>query len=236
MGTLASTLITTTLDNVAKAGVSTSRSGITTTTLGITWLNNALKSMSRKADFKDLSKTYAGATVASQRRYALPTDTKKIYDVRIEDGTSSRKLICLNQKHMDRVVPWPDSESTGKPTWYTEFGAAIDLFPLPDAVYDIYIRVHLWPTTILATTDTVSYESDKDDVIVAYMTKEAFFHYQMYEDAAMWKKEADEKCKEAFLADDEQPDYDPVARGFDSARITPMVGDPWNAPFIWRLV
>lgn len=236
MGTLASTLITRCLDNLAKAGAGTTRSGITVTTLGITWLNNAMLALARKHDFKELTKTYTGATVTSQKTYSQPASTKILYNVRVQDGTNSRKLIPVIQKHLDRVVPYPEGETTGIPVWYSEYGQSFDVLPLPDAVYTMYVRVQLWPTTVTATTDTITYNSDKDDIIVAYMTKEAFQHYQMYEDAKIWNDDFKLKIKDAILTDDAQPDWDPVARGFNSARNTPFVGEPWNSPFVWRIV
>jgi len=202
--------------------------------MAITWLNNAILFLSRKHDFRDLEATYSASTVASQKGYSTPTNTSKIYAVTIQDDTNSRKLICITQQHFDKVVPRPEAYTTGRPTWYIEFGSHIDLYPIPDAVYTMYMRVYLSPTIVTATTDTISYTPDKDDIIAAYMTKEAFQHYQMFEDALLWKKDFDEKLKYAILTDEEQPDNPPVARGFDSNRATPEIGEPWNSPFVWR--
>lgn len=234
MGTVASTLITTCLDNLSKASASTSRSGVASSTLAITWLNNAMKAMARKHDFKELVHTYSGATIASQKTYTLPTNTKVIYDLRVVDGTNSRKLVNVIQNHFDKVIPYPETETTGRPIWYVEFGEHFDVYPIPDIAYTMHIRVQLLPTVVTATTDTVSYSVDKDDVIVAYMCKEGFQHYQMYEDATFWANDYAIKLKGAIEIDDALPDFTPVGRGFDSRVASVSIGEPWNSPFVWR--
>lgn len=231
--TTASTLINRCLDHLAKAGSVTTRSGTTLETMALDWLNAAQQAIARKHNFRDALYLYSSSTVADQKSYTLPVNTKQIKDIRIIDGTSSVKMIREMPRHFDMRVPYPEDETTNKPMWYIRHGDNLDFFPIPDDAYTIYIRCYLWPTKITATTTAVFYQPDRDDIVEAYMVCKGFEHYQMYEDSNYWKAGFKEQLKEAILSDDFAPDYDPMGRGF-SASAGMSVGDPWNDPLVNR--
>lgn len=230
----ASTLINRCLDNLAKGGTVTTRSGSTLSDLAMGWLNSAMVHMSRKHDFSDLKKEYTSATVANQKNYTKPTDCKHVRDLVLLDGSSSIKLVPVTVREFDKLIPYPENNTTGRPNWYVEHGDCIDLYRIPDAVYTMHMKTVQWPTTITATTDSLTYKTDKDDIIVSYMCAEGFKHFQMYEDAKWWEADFMIKFKEAMINDEFMPDWNPVGRGFDSGESTIGIGDPWNNPWVIR--
>lgn len=228
--TLASTLITRALDNASRLGTTTTKSGTTLSNFGIDVLNRTQNRMSRKHDFREHRKIYSASTTASTKNYAFPTGYKTIYDLRLIDGTSSRKLEHAQGQQFDGMVAYPESQSEGRPGWYVPYGNTFDLFPIPDAAYVMYIKCTIWPTVITATTDSVSYEPDKDDLLVFGMTEELFQLLQMHEDSAVWNAKFQLGLKDAINLDSKYPDWNPVGMGFGYSQ-NRYVGDPWLDPF-----
>ena len=184
--TTASTLITRALDNINRASNGTTRSGSTMSTLMIDYLNRAMNRMSRKHDFREMHKTYSASTVASQKSYSFPDNYKVIKDLRVIDWLSSRRLHMMHQRTFDEYHPYPEINTTNRPEVYTPFGNAFDLYPIPNAVYTMYIRTIQWPTVISSTSSAIDYFPDKDDIIVSCMTSDGFKHLQMFEDGVLW--------------------------------------------------
>ena len=233
--TQAGTLITRALDNVSRLGTTTTKSGTTLSAFGIDVLNRTQNRMSRKHDFREHRKIYTASTTASTKNYALPTGYKTIYDLRLIDGTSSRKLEHAQGQHFDEMVAYPEDQSEGRPCWYVPYGNSMDLYPIPDASYNMIIKCTVWPTTITATTDYVSYDSDKDDLLVYGMSEELFQLLQMHEDGAVWGAKFKIALRDAIDVDGKYPDWNPVGRGFDFTKER-YVGDPWLDPFVRRNV
>lgn len=234
--TAAGTLINRALDNVSRLGTTTTRNGTTLSNFGIDVLNRVMFRMARKHDFRECRQIYTASTVASTRNYAFPTNYKTIYDLRLIDGMSSRKLEHFQGQSFDRVAPYPESMSEGKPIGYIPYGNNFDLFPIPDAAYVMTIKCTIWPTIITATTDVVTYDSDKDDCLVYGITGELFSLLQMHEDAAVWKNEFRTALREAMNHDNYYPDWNPVAQGTGTATTVVVTGDPWNDPLVYRNV
>lgn len=233
--TLASTLITRALDNVSRLGTTTTKNGTTLSNFGIDVLNRTQTRMSRKHDFREHRKIYSGSTTTSVKNYALPSAWKTIYDLRLIDGSQSRKLEHAQGQHFDEMVAYPENLSTGHPIWYVPYGNAMDLYPIPDASYVMYMKCTIWPTTIVATTDSISYDSDKDDLLVYGMTEALFQLLQMHEDSAVYNAQFQTALKDAINVDGKYPDWNPVGRGFGFTQ-SRYVGDPWKDPFVWSNV
>lgn len=233
--TLASTLISRALDNASRLGTTTTKSGTTLSNFGIDVLNRTQVRMSRKHDFREHRKIYSASTTDGTKNYALPTGWKTIYDLRLIDGSSSRKLEHAQGQHFDEMVAYPENQSEGRPVWYVPYGNTFDLYPIPDDSYVMYIKCTVWPTVITATTDTLSFDSDKDDLLVYGMTEELFQLLQMHEDSAVWNAKFVAGLRDAIDVDGKYPDWNPVGRGFGYSQ-NRYVGDPWLDPFIERNV
>lgn len=231
--TLASTLINRALDNVSRLASTTTKNGTTLSDFGIGALNRVMQRMSRRHDFREHRKTYSTSTVDGQRTYALPTNYKTIYDLRVIDGSSSYKLEHSHGQYHDEKAPYPEGDSEGVPLFYMPYGNEMELYPIPDAIYLMYMRCTIWPATITAISDFVTYDSDKDDLLVAGMTEELFRLLQMHEDAGVWKMKFDEELRRAVDLDSKYPDWNPVGRGFSSSSQSRYIGGtPWNDPFV----
>ena len=229
--TAASTLISRALDNASRLGTTTTKSGATLSAFGIDVLNRAMNRLSRKHDFRECRKIYTTSTVDGTKSYAFPTGYKTIYDLRLIDGTSSRKLEHAQGQQFDQMVAYPEGQSEGRPVWYVPYGNAFDLYPIPDTAYVMYIKCTIWPTIVTATTDLVTYAPDKDDLLVYNMTEELYQLLQMHEDSAIWNAKFQVSLREAIDVDGKYPDWNPVAIGFGYTQ-SRYVGDPWKDPFV----
>jgi hypothetical protein len=140
----------------------------------------------------------------------------------------------MHQRTFDEYHPYPEINTTNRPEVYTPFGNAFDLYPIPNAVYTMYIRTIQWPTVISSTSSAIDYFPDKDDIIVSCMTSDGFKHLQMFEDGVLWENEYIKLIREAISVDTRYPDYEPVGRGFDSNYDLIYLGDYWNQTDVMR--
>lgn len=94
------------------------------------------------------------------------TRPKDIHSIRLISGSESRKLTYVPHADVDRIIPYPEQNSEGKSLWYTTFGEYAELFPIPDAIYDLSIRYSRWPALLTAGTDYIPYGEEWDLTIV----------------------------------------------------------------------
>jgi hypothetical protein len=230
---LASALIARALDNASRLGTTTTKSGTTLSNFGIDVLNRVMSKISRKHDFRECRKIYTAITSVGVKSYPLPSGYKTIYDLRLIDGMSSRKLEHSQGQHFDEMIPYPEVQSTGRPCVYIPYGNNFDLYPIPDSIFSMYLKCTIWPTKITALTDTVIFDDDKDDLLVYGITEELFNLLQMHEDAGVYNAKFQVNLRDAIDLDGKYPDWNPVGRGFSS---TPnkYVGDYWLDPFVSR--
>ena len=102
---------------------------------------------------------------AYRERLAKPDECRYIYDVRLIDGASSRKLIPMTPRMTDLYVPFGAQESVGRPTHYTEWKDWIQLNRIPDDTYVIKMRYYKWQTAF-ATADSTAEIENIDDIII----------------------------------------------------------------------
>lgn len=136
-------------------------------------INDVIKLISSLEDISSqlLIDTTSAATVISQKTYHISDDfvlirCKDIHSMRLIDSSNSIKLQYVPHSDIDRIRPYPESDTTGRPIWYTTFGDYIELFPIPDAVYNITIRYSQWPDVLDSETDQSPYSYEWDHVIV----------------------------------------------------------------------
>lgn len=216
--TTASTLIDKCLDNISRSSAATTRSGTTLESKGIDWLNTAMIRLSKAHDFREMFKIYERATVSDTKTYTFPTNWKVVLSLRLEDGSSSRKLGVRLPQELDEHRPMPENDSNETPIVYVPYGNTFELDPIPNDAYTLKLRTIQWPTKITATTDTIDYEPNKDDVIHAYMMEEAFDYLQMLTDAEKWVERRKNRLEEAIDLEERLPDLEPIAEGFSSVK------------------
>lgn len=239
--TAASTLITRTLDNISRDSLQLTKSGVKLETRALDWLNHTMWRMARRHDFKEMYKRNTASTVDGQKTYTMPTNYKQIILITVRDGNNSIKLRQMSPREFNKRIPYPENETEGRPTVYIPFGNEFDLFEIPDAVYTMYMRTIQWPTTITSASSLIDYTPNKDDVIVAGMTAEAFDHIQQFgantkyttNFGTKWEQTFQSRLIRAILEDERRADYDPIAKGFDSSAYS-YIGEYWNDPLIER--
>lgn len=235
--TTASSIITRALDNASRIGTGTARSGTTLTNKGLDWLNDIQHDMARDHNFRECMQLYTATCTASGKSYTFPSNFRDVIDVVLVDSLNSRKLQMVPTQTFLKRVPYPEDESHDVPRLYIPCGTCFDLFPIPDSAYPMSMRVTLWPTTITATTESVFFFPDKDDVLVAGVTYKLFQHLQMHDDAKVWKSDYVDLKKRAVITAEYYPDWEPYGMGFDSKRSNQPAlptGQYWNDPLVYR--
>jgi len=102
---------------------------------------------------------------AYRERLAKPNECRYIYDVRLIDGSMSRKLIAMPARVMDLFIPFGAQNSAGRPTHYTEWKDWLQLNKIPDATYVIKIRYYKWQTAFASASTTAEIDY-VDDIII----------------------------------------------------------------------
>jgi len=219
------------LDNASKASIAKTRSTVTLDDMAGRYVNRAARTIARREDLLFCIAT--ASTTADQKDYAMPSNIKSLFSLRLEDGLNSVKLRPSMPWEFDKIVPKPDEASTGTPDWYVPFKASntFELFKIPDAVYTMRMRYSYWPTRLSADADLSEY-THMDDVLIYYATAYLYFWLQEYEDAAQWKALADDEFSGAINAERQAfPDWAPKSRGF-TTQPPSSVGEYYNDPFV----
>jgi hypothetical protein len=180
--------------------------------------------------YKDTSKV----TNATDNSLTWPDRMKDLYSATVQDGARSQKLTYVLARDFDTIIPRPATYSKNIPTWYVDFGSTFELFPMPDAVYPVYIRISRYPTDIAAGTSSALLR--KDALITAMATVFGFYSLREIEDAGYWGGEIVPALYEASLTGDHSAeDWVPIARGFGVSSAT-ITGKWWLNPFTGRSV
>ena len=111
------------------------------------------------------SGTGTHTVTAYRERFAKPSECRYIYDMRLIDGSSSRKLIQMTPRVTDYQVPFAAQNNTGRPTHYVEWKDWIQLYPIPNDTYIIKMRYYKWQTAF-ATGDSTAEIDHIDDIII----------------------------------------------------------------------
>ncbi len=181
--------------------------------------------------FEEMRKIFTAPTVASQKRYGFATRMKDIYDLTLQDGDTSRKLVYIPARDADAAIPRPETLTEERPKWYIDHGKNFELIYIPNAVYTLQLRCSVY----VADLDTDSSESEllrKDRLIIARATELCFASMKEPELAKYWKEEEyKEALAEAIETDHSAEDWTPIARGFSTKPVyvpeyvsNPLVG------------
>ena len=229
-------MVTEVLDNLSRSTSGQTRNAVTLSTRAVTWLDRAQVWISRETARQGiflLTSIATASTVASQKDYAFPFDVLAVFSMRYEDGNNSVKVKPIMPWEFDDLVPRPASLATGQPNWYVPYKSTntFELFPIPNAVKTLRLRLAYWPSTLGADSE-VSDFSYADDVLIAKATEYGFRWLQEIPDASAWKKQAEEELDRVIMAErGKYPDWEPVARGF-TASSAPLLGEYYNDPFV----
>jgi hypothetical protein len=202
-------------------------------------INDAIQAISCLEEASSLLTTdlTSASTVDGIKSYHKTTGTynlgltrpKDIYSIRLEDTTSSRKLIYVPYSELDQTIPYPEGTSEGKSNWYTEFGDYIEFIPIPDAAYNLYIRYSQYPVALSADTDQSPFGIEWDHIIV-FLSKDIANAYLNgeYINAAL---KANEYLKLGISEKRNKPDHRLIAQPFNPLG-SGYIGEYYKDPFI----
>ena len=186
--------------------------------------------------YEEMRKVYVGETTADQLRYGFPTRMKDIYSMTLQDGASSRPLTYVNPRHFDRSVPRPETASTGRSSWYVDYGVNFEVYRIPNAAYALNLRCSIYPADFSSDSSEATL-TRKDNLIIAIATVFCLCQLRELEDAAYWGAEMVPPLFDASLTSDHSAeDWKPVARGFTTGVYTTLQGSWWLNPFTGRSV
>lgn len=174
------------------------------------------------------------STTASDNSLSWPTRMKDLYSATVQDGARSRKLTYVKARDFDRVIPRTAIYSENIPDWYVDYGSSFELFPIPDAEYNVPMRISQYPPDLVEDAECALLR--KDALLCAIATTFGFWSLREIEDASYWGGEIVVPLYEASLTGDHSAeDWSPVARGFGGASAV-ITGNWWENPFVGRVV
>jgi hypothetical protein len=164
---------------------------------------------------------------------ALPSETRTVLSLRVIDGSNSRKLIYRPPRRNDAIRPYPASDTTGFPRFYIPYSTNIELIPIPDATYAIYLRRYKWPAAVSDDADEFEF-TDKDDLILQLGVMWVYLAVQEEGEAKIWASYASGSYKDALAKARETVDWDPSLYPADFAtRGNPLPDNYWLNPMVW---
>ena len=193
------------------------------------FLNEALREVARRHDWRDLAKRQTATLTEDDHRFPFPSDMMVCHSLRIIDGTSSRLLIQKSIDAADEWEPYVAGTTSQKPYTYAIDGNYFEFeAPLNDD-YECRIRFTKFPE--LMTNDADEAEiTDIDDVLVAYATAELFRFLSQHDEAAQWDVRFERGFARARLRDGDRPDWNPTRHGVTDG-VTHR-GNYWNDPTV----
>lgn len=126
--------------------------------------------------FPSLRKNVTGATTASNKYLACPSDFLAVYSMAVVDGTlSTGDYEYLLNKDVNFIrQAYPRASDTGAPKYYALFGSQSNdanelsfiLGPTPDAIYPVELHYYYYPQSIV--TASTSWLGDNFDSVLLY--------------------------------------------------------------------
>lgn len=227
-------------DALGKSTNALSISGATLNARCIDFLNWGQERICRSYNFDELIiLNVSASTVTGVLSYPLISGTnnlgltlpKDIETVRLINNENSIKLERMHMRKFDLKFPYPPNFADQNPTRYCLRGFNIEVFPIPDSNYPLYITYHAWPTPFtLAATTQVSDFYFKDQLIITAAILEGYLHFEEYADVKVWNDLFDLRLKDAIHACGDV-DWEPHASQFKSSRGGYQSGEPWLDPY-----
>ena len=178
-------------------------------------LDWAVEEIANSYTFKEMRRVFYRYTTTGQKRYGFPERMKEIISLVLKNNSNSRSLTYLKPMSFDKLIPCPESEATGIPTGFVDYGTNFELFPIPDAsTYTLILRCGIFPGALTGDDRTFDLQR-KDALIVAVATKIAFYRLREVEDAEFWANgEAKRLFDEAIKMDKSDKNWQPRMRSF----------------------
>lgn len=207
-----------------------------------TFVNLAQQRLSRIFDFDEMdiiATTTINNTGNNNDKFIVLPNLRDIYSLRLVDnavggpgtGSQARKLQQVHHRKWDKLIPYPEWYSRGKPTHYMVWGQFVELWRLPDFKYTVYLRYTKWPTPLSLGTDLSDFNM-KDELLIELAIIYAYRSLGRMEDAIKHQFMFGELWKEFRDINPKNPDLDLVP-GPGITEIDPTsTGNYWANPFI----
>lgn len=164
------------------------------------YLNDALALIARRVDYYIDEATSTFATVSGQSVYAWPAGLARMRSLNDTDRRVEMEYVSL--RDIDR-----SGNSNGAPYYYALTGPNIQLYPTPDAPYNMEMRYWAMPAPLVDDNDTSTLPADWDHMLWVYAT---WMCYESEDDAQMgqyWQQRFNNELS-MFTADQKFPDSD----------------------------
>jgi hypothetical protein len=159
------------------------------------------------------------------------TRPKDVYSMRLVDGTNSRKLDYVPSQRFDSEYPYPAILGTQRPVKYTTRGRYVELLPMPDDVYPLYVQYSQWPAAAnYANANDTTPFTNIDYVIVSLATEMALASLEG--GGGNWHERARQLLGIATMEETTRPDQRHVARPFNPAGESRATGEYWLSPWV----
>lgn len=202
-------------------------------------INDALYIIASEKDFDELivTDTTNAETVDGTKTYSLVTDfgltrPKKILTMRLMDDSNSRRLTYVPSYDLDKYLPYAEQISEGRPTHYTNSGEGeIELLPIADDAYSVYIRYSQWPATLTADDDDIPISNI--DTTIVFLSKQillAYLNNEVKDFNAIARKMLYGSIKE----ENRRPDEILIAKPYSRTSRRGFTGNYWLNPFVER--
>ena len=199
------------------------------------FLNRAQRRVAEEHDFSSLKEELTSiSTVIDQAFIDLPTtteegstvpSTREIYSIALQDDTSSVKLAGLSRTAFDSMVARPEAHGTARPHSYSVWNNRVDLWRVPDAVYNLHIRRSKWPD-YMTNEGPPTEMLGLDEIIVLAAAVQINVSLEKRENANWLFTIYKNRLKDAIAADQREPDTVHVPfRGPDRS------ANYWQDPF-----
>lgn len=173
------------------------------------WINDGLKRIALRYDFRALRDSETVSTVADTYLYTLPTNYKSFYTFRIKSD-SGYVVVEKTEEEFDQEYPYPEEDSTGVPIYFIRRNTTqYQLYPTPDDAYDCIMKYNKHPAELTADASYHPFEGFCDNLVITASTLEAYLSFQENSDGGDWLTMFEIKLKEAVKAEEQRPTHLP---------------------------
>ena len=166
---------------------------------------------------------------------------RTIYDLRIvqaADPTDSRKLVRVEPAKMDEIIPDSLRYAEGTPSVYVEWDDNLEFFAIPDAIYNMNMRVAKWCTQFVGAAGSQLSDLDGKDDALIYGSLHYLFHSLGLNDSGkMYFAKFQDALGDSRQENEAEQDRQIVGVLDPHGRrgIVRSHGDYWNDPFVTRI-
>jgi len=191
------------------------------------WLPLVLHRIADSRWWDQLETVESAALASTDNEVTLPSDIRKLINVRIDNGDDSKTISPISPTEFDR---WEHStiqgaSTTGEPLYCCRFGEKLEFSPLADQAYTVSVR-YLRSIDEMATDGATCEIPGIDDILVAELTAHGYMQLQNHEQYAVWKATAKRLWQEH---DGEIDGTSPVMRLYN-VRSVARGPDRWYLP------